>query len=42
MKKQAKNIRDAIFIVTEERHCPIYNIGEEFKVYPFVPGKMPT
>lgn len=24
--------RDAIFIVTEERSCPIYNVGEEFKV----------
>ena len=24
--------RNAIFIVTEERACPIYNVGEEFKV----------
>ena len=24
--------RDAIFVVTEERSCPIYNVGEEFKV----------
>jgi CRP-like cAMP-binding protein len=24
--------RDAIFIVTEEQACPIYNVGEEFKV----------
>ena len=24
--------RNAIFIVTEERSCPIYNVGEEFKV----------
>ncbi len=24
--------RDAIFIVTEERQCPIYNVGDEFKV----------
>lgn len=23
---------DAIFIVTEERRCPIYNVGDEFKV----------
>lgn len=23
---------DAIFIVTEERQCPIYNVGDEFKV----------
>jgi CRP-like cAMP-binding protein len=24
--------KDAIFIVTEERSCPFYNVGEEFKV----------
>ncbi len=24
--------RNAIFVVTEERSCPIYNVGEEFKV----------
>jgi len=24
--------RDGIFLVTEEDHCPLYNIGEEFKV----------
>lgn len=24
--------RNAIFIITEERSCPIYNVGEEFKV----------
>jgi uncharacterized repeat protein (TIGR04076 family) len=24
--------RNAIFIITEERACPIYNVGEEFKV----------
>ena len=24
--------KNAIFIVTEERSCPIYNVGEEFKV----------
>lgn len=24
--------RNAIFLVTEERSCPIYNVGEEFKV----------
>ncbi len=24
--------KDAIFIVTEERACPFYNVGEEFKV----------
>ena len=27
-----KEFRDAIFVVTEERACPIYNVGEEFKV----------
>lgn len=24
--------RNAIFIITEERSCPIYNVGEEFKI----------
>ncbi|MCL1979485.1 MAG: cyclic nucleotide-binding domain-containing protein [Proteobacteria bacterium] len=24
--------RNAIFLITEERSCPIYNIGEEFKI----------
>ena len=28
----AKEFRDAIFVVTEERACPIYNVGEEFRV----------
>ncbi|WP_028583486.1 cyclic nucleotide-binding domain-containing protein [Desulfogranum mediterraneum] len=31
MKKKTE-FRDAIFVVTEERSCPIYNVGEEFKV----------
>lgn len=35
MKKLVSNIRDAIFIVTEERNCPFYNVGEEFKVENF-------
>ncbi len=35
MKIQTKKYRDAIFIVTEERSCPIYNIGEELKVENF-------
>ncbi len=26
------DFRNAIFVVTEERSCPIYNVGEEFKV----------
>lgn len=29
---QQKKFRDAIFTVIEERACPIYNIGDEFKV----------
>lgn len=35
MKKQGTKFRDAIFIVIEERSCPIYNVGEEFKVENF-------
>ncbi len=35
MKKPINTFRDAIFIVTEERSCPIYNAGEEFKVENF-------
>jgi len=30
--QQKKKFTDAIFVVTEERLCPIYNIGEEIKV----------
>jgi CRP/FNR family transcriptional regulator, cyclic AMP receptor protein len=30
--QQQKKFRDAIFVITEERSCPIYNIGEELKV----------
>ncbi len=30
--KKTSKYRDAIFVVTEEHACPIYNIGEEFKV----------
>ena len=29
---QEKKFRDAIFVVTTERLCPIYNIGEELRV----------
>ena len=32
VKKRLRKFRDAIFIVTEERGCPIYNVGEEFEV----------
>ena len=35
MKKQAKPFRDAIFIVTQESSCPIYNVGQEIKVENF-------
>ena len=30
--QQKKNFSDGIFIITEERFCPIYNVGEELKV----------
>ena len=35
MKNQLTTFRDAIFIVTEERSCPIYNVGDEFKIENF-------
>ncbi len=35
MKERSRKFRDAIFIVTEERRCPVYNVGEEFKVENF-------
>ena len=44
MRKQATKFRDAIFIVVEERSCPIYNVGEEFRVEKFclsVPSHKP-
>ena len=31
-KDRHNKYRDAIFVVTEERSCPIYNVREEFKV----------
>ena len=34
-KKQAEKIRDAIFLITNERACPLYNIGEEIKIENF-------
>ncbi len=34
-RKPLNKYRDAIFVVTEERACPIYNVGEEFKVESF-------
>ncbi len=32
IKKKQKKIRDAVFIITQETSCPLYNIGEEIKV----------
>lgn len=32
MRKMVNKLSDAIFVITEERSCPIYNLGEEFKV----------
>jgi len=42
--QQKKQFRDAIFVVTEERSCPIYNKGEELRVEDlcaFVPEAKP-
>ncbi len=35
MKKPADKYRDAVFFITEEQSCPIYNLGEELKVQNF-------
>ncbi len=35
VKKPVNKFRDAIFIVTEEHSCPIYNAGDEFKIENF-------
>ena len=35
MQKQVDTFRDAIFIITEETTCPIYNVGEELKIENF-------
>lgn len=32
MKKQSEQLRNAIFLITQEKNCPIYNVGEEIKV----------
>ncbi len=37
--------RNGIFLVTEEKHCPIYNVGEELRVdegFLKLPGSKPT
>ncbi len=43
--RQQRTFRDAIFIVTQERLCPIYNVGEEIKVEQYsviVPAAKPA
>ena len=35
MKKPISKYRDAIFVITNERSCPIYNLGDEFKIENF-------
>lgn len=32
MLKKTEKLKDAIFLITEEKSCPIYNVGEEIKV----------
>ncbi len=32
MKKVVNKFRDAVFLITQERSCPFYNVGEELKV----------
>lgn len=35
MNKPEEKYRDTVFLITEERSCPIYNAGEELKVQNF-------
>ena len=35
MKKPVEQYSDAVFLVTAERSCPVYNVGEELKVQDF-------
>ncbi len=45
VKRPVSKFRDAIFVITEERACPIYNTGEELKVENFnlaVPAHKPV
>ncbi len=35
MKKPLEKYRDAVFVITEERSCPVYSLGEELKVQNF-------
>ncbi len=32
MKKKVEKYQDAIFVVTQERSCPVYNVGQEIKI----------
>jgi hypothetical protein len=45
LNKPEEKYRDAVFIITEERSCPIYNAGEELKVQNFtllIPSYKPS
>ncbi|HSL40270.1 MAG TPA: cyclic nucleotide-binding domain-containing protein, partial [Desulforhopalus sp.] len=45
LNKPEEKYRDAVFLITEERSCPIYNAGEELKVQNFnllIPSYKPT
>ena len=35
MKNTEEKYRDAVFLIIEERGCPVYNVGEELKVQDF-------
>jgi hypothetical protein len=35
LNKPEEKYRDAVFLITEERSCPVYNAGEELKVQNF-------
>ena len=35
MHRKVNKMTDAIFVITEERSCPLYNVGDEFKVENF-------
>ena len=45
MNKPEEKYRDAVFLITEERSCPVYNAGEELKVQNFnllIPSYKPS
>jgi CRP/FNR family transcriptional regulator, cyclic AMP receptor protein len=35
VEKKSNKVRDAIFLITQEKSCPLYNVGEEIKVANF-------